>query len=94
MYRRMMALKKQYRVNVVFWDRCLDVRTPYSIPVGIDSHRVMLSAPQGRWSRRIIPLLRFGCKALKLLRKSKPDVIHCANLDMLLVEDKVFDSVY
>jgi len=81
----MTALEQEHSVEVVFWDRCLDVRTPYSIPVGVKAHSIAIPGPQGQWIRRIIPLLEFRHKSLKVLQNIGPDVIHCGGLDMLFV---------
>ena len=70
---------------MVFWDRCLNITSPYSIPLGVKEHSIAIPAPQGQWVRRIIPLLKFWRKSLRTLRHIRPDVIHCGNLDMLSV---------
>lgn len=85
MYLRMMALKQEHSIKVVFWDRCLNTKSPYSIPVGVKEHSIAIPAPQGQWVRRIIPLLKFWRKSLGTLRHIRPGVIHCGNLDMLSI---------
>lgn len=85
MFRRMTALKEEHSVEVVFWDRCLTVKSPYSIPPGVKEHSIAIPAPQGQWVRRIIPLFKFRHESLRVLRNIRPDVIHCGNLDMLSV---------
>lgn len=85
MYRRMIALKKEHLVQVVFLDRCLSVTSPYSVPPGVKEYRILIPAPQGQWFKRIIPLIKYWHKSMKTLKEIRPDVIHCGNLDMLYI---------
>lgn len=85
MYRRMVALRDEHTVELVYWDRCLKVQAAYSIPEGVESHCIAVPAPLGQWLRRILPLGIFCIRVLRLLREIRPDVLHCGNLDMLLV---------
>lgn len=81
----MMALLGLFRVSVVYWDRQLPVRGVYPLPPGVSAYRVALRAPLGQPLKRFPRLMIFCARSIKLLCQLRPDVVHCGNLDMLVI---------
>lgn len=85
MYRRMVALMPEHKIELIYWDRQLKIEAVYSIPKGVKTYRIAIRAVLGQWFRRLIPLIRFLIRAFRLLNSIRPDAIHCGGLDMLLI---------
>lgn len=83
--KRINTLKDDFQITVLYWDRGLDVKENFEIDNEISVYAIQRKAPLGKSFARIIPLISFSYSAIKHLKDVKPEIIHAANLDMLLI---------
>jgi glycosyltransferase involved in cell wall biosynthesis len=72
-----------YRVYIVCWDRLNEYSTEEDYQ-GVMVHRVKIRSKYRAGTRQLFYLPRFWIKAFQLLRRFKPNLIHCHDLDTAL----------
>ena len=85
MLKRVQTLEECFAITLLYWDRQLQKSESFSINPKHSLRKVSVKAPQGKTVARIIPLMKFALSAIRVLKCEKPDVIHAANLDMLMI---------
>lgn len=93
--KRVKALENDFKISLIYWDRGQLEKESFEINPTHNVYKIYINAPQGKPIKRIIPLIKYFFKAIKLLRCEKPDVIHAGNLDMLfiaVVYKKIFNK--
>jgi glycosyltransferase involved in cell wall biosynthesis len=84
----MSAAKKKFDVSVIYWERSFFSQKSFFNDVAIKKYKV-LSNKYGSYHineiKRILILIKYMIKALRILRKINPKIVHCNNLDMLFI---------
>lgn len=83
--KRIKVLERFYDITLLYWDRGLDIKEEFEINKKNTVKQILVRAPQGKPLARIIPLMKFSCISLRILKFSRPNIIHAENLDMLFI---------
>jgi succinoglycan biosynthesis protein ExoL len=83
--KRMKVALKIYEVFIIYWDRILAHNFEAELNKEIHEIKLTIKAPQGKTLQRVLPLIVFFLGALGEMIKIRPNVVHAANFDMLLV---------
>lgn len=82
--KRIEVAKAVGKVDLVYWDR--DTVDIWDIQhTDIRNHRIKIKAEYTNPLKRIVPTLKFSYNAIKKIKEINPDVMHVANIDMLIV---------
>lgn len=73
-----------YRVNLICWDRKSEFPGK-EVVNGIEVLRIRVPSEYNLGSRQLLNFLRFWIVAYKQLDKTKPDIVHCHDLDTALL---------
>ncbi|MEC5423401.1 glycosyltransferase [Virgibacillus sp. C22-A2] len=93
--KRIKAVENDFNVTLIYWDRGQLEKEAFEIN---PQHKVIkknIKAPQGKPTKRLIPLVKYMITVLATLKYEKPDIIHAANLDMLYIASlykKIFNN--
>lgn len=93
--KRIKALENDFKITLIYWDRGQLIKESFEINQIHTVFKIYIRSPLGEPIRRIIPLIKYMIKAIKVLRCDKPDIIHAGNLDMLFISalyKMVFDK--
>lgn len=83
--KRIEVLENDFLINFIYWDRKVKVKESFTFNKNNILTKIELAAPLGNVRKRLIPLFKFARQALAKLKVYQPDIIHAANLDMLLI---------
>lgn len=83
--KRIKSLEDNFEISLVYWDRGQAEKESFEINHRHKVMKVSLDAPQGVPFKRIIPLCRYIVKAISILKREDPEIIHAANMDMLFI---------
>lgn len=83
MYKRIKIEKEFGRIHLVCWDRGNNTLLP-PVEDGFISHVIAIKAYNNP-IKRLIPYWQFSKRAMRILKKLMPDVIHVQGLDMLRI---------
>jgi succinoglycan biosynthesis protein ExoL len=85
MIKRINALKENYNVEVIYWDRGLEFNKVNKIPPAIKNYVLRAKANEGNPLGRLFITLKVMNKALNLIRTLQPDFLYISKTDMLMV---------
>ncbi|WP_257348287.1 glycosyltransferase [Pseudalkalibacillus decolorationis] len=85
MLKRINALKEDYLVEVIYWDRGTEFDKINQIPPTIKKNVIHRKANEGNPLRRIGTTIKVLMDALKIIRESKPQYLYISKLDMLMI---------
>lgn len=85
MLKRINALKEEYIVEVIYWDRGLGFEKINQIDPTIKKKVIQKKANEGNPLGRIRTTIKVLLDALKFIRNSKPKYLYISKLDMLSV---------
>lgn len=83
--KRVKTLEKKFEVQIIYWNRNLAYAESFSAETMHSVHEIKVTAPQGNAIARVRPLAKFAFESVQILKREKPNIIHAANLDMLLI---------
>lgn len=88
-YKRMKLAKGTFNISVIYWKRSFNSYNTFFEDSDITKHEVIGSEEYKAYGlsvyKRILLILKFMFRALKIMKKNKPDIIHCEHLDMLFI---------
>lgn len=88
LYGRISLAKKIFDVSVIYWERSFFTQKCFFNDTNIKKYKV-LNNKYGSYNingiKRVLILIKYMIKALKILKKIYPKIIHCNNLDMLFI---------
>lgn len=85
MLKRIGALRKNYNVEVIYWDRLLDYNNPNKLPKDIKKHVIKIKGNEGRPLNRLKNTIKVIVEALRIIKKIKPKILYLSKTDMLFV---------
>lgn len=85
MIRRISLVKTQFQVSLVCWERQKEDLWGSEQIAEIKQYVVSVRANNGNPLKRLLPTVRFADKAIHILKRLSPDIIHAENLDMLMI---------
>ncbi len=91
--KRIKTLEDDFDITLIYWDRGQEVKETFEINSKNKTVKIAIDAPHGNPIKRIVPLLKYIGKAIKVLKDGRPDIIHAANLDMLLIA-RIYKAFY
>ncbi len=83
--KRIKTLENDFSISLIYWDRGQREKESFEVNRKNKVIKISIDAPQGKPVKRILPLIKYIRQSIKQLKKEKPDIIHAANLDMLLI---------
>lgn len=83
--KRVKALENDFNITLIYWDRGQKEKESFEIDAKHNVIKINLNAPQGNPAKRIVPLIKYTVKVIKVLKNKKPTIIHAANMDMLMI---------
>lgn len=83
--KRIKTLENEFKISLIYWDRGHIEKEPFEIKARHKVFKIGVKAPQGKPLKRIIPLIKYMSRAIKALKREKPNIIHAGNLDMLFI---------
>lgn len=89
--KRIDSLINDYRITVIFWNRN-SFEQKFLLHKNVDVIQIKVDAPMGKPFKRILPLISFRKHLNIYLNKIKPDLLHIANLDMLISSRKFYKN--
>ena len=91
--KKIKTLEDDFNISLIYWDRGQKQKESFEINNKNKVVKINIDAPQGNAVKRILPLIKYIFKAINVLKAEKPDVIHAANLDMLLIA-RIYKGLY
>src|SRR5690606_16815947 len=83
--KRVKSLENDFEIVLIYWDRGQPIREPFEIDKKNKVVKIYIKAPLGKPIARIIPLIIYFLRVIRILKREKPDIIHAGNLDMLFI---------
>ena len=83
--KRIKSLENDFIISLIYWDRGQSIKRPFEINEKHKVTHITVNAAQGNMVARIIPLMKYLIKVLRLLITENPEIIHAANMDMLFI---------
>ncbi|CAM4161104.1 glycosyltransferase [Lederbergia lenta] len=85
MLKRINALKENYKLEVIYWDRGINFDRRNHILPTIKENVILRNANEGNPLKRVGTTIKVMIDALKLIRRAKPMYLYISKTDMLLI---------
>lgn len=95
-YKRMKIAKNNHNVSTIYWRRSFESFETFFQDKAIEKYEV-IGEGKSQYGlsvfKRIMLILKFMFRALGVMKKIRPSIIHCEHLDMLFIS-YIFKKIY